>query len=123
MQCSHIDIHSRVALSIDKQKIVEVALGGIGEISSVMPPLFHACDVNRLQFYKRDIEKAKALLKESGVGPIKFKLAIGPTTAYSVIAQVIKDNVAEIGLDAEISVSDEGSWIKTGESGEGIMRR
>ena len=106
-------LRQAVALSIDKQKIVEVALGGIGEISSVMPPLFHACDVNRLQFYKRDIEKAKALLKESGVGPIKFKLAIGPTTAYSVIAQVIKDNVAEIGLDAEISVSDEGSWIKS----------
>jgi peptide/nickel transport system substrate-binding protein len=106
-------LRQAVALAIDKQKMVEVALGGIGEVSSVMPPLFHACDVSKLQFYKRDVEKAKALLKESGVGPIKFRFAIGPTTAYSVIAQVVKDNLAEIGLDAEISVSDEGSWIKS----------
>jgi peptide/nickel transport system substrate-binding protein len=105
-------LRQAVALSLDKQKMVEVAFGGIGEVSSVMPPLFHACDVNSLQFYKRDIKKAKALLKESGIGPIKFRFAIGPTTAYSVLAQLVKDNVAEIGLDAEISVSDEASWIK-----------
>lgn len=105
-------LRQAVALSLDKQKMIEVAFGGIGEVSSVMPPLFKACDVNGLQFYKRDVEKAKALLKESGVGKVKFRFDIGPTTAYSVLAQLIKDNVAEIGLDAEISVSDEPSWIK-----------
>jgi peptide/nickel transport system substrate-binding protein len=105
-------LRQAVALCLDRPKIIEVALGGIGETSTVMAPLFKACDATGLPFYQRDIAKAKQLMAESGVGPIKFTLAIGPTPVYALIAQVIQDNVRELGLHADIAVSDEGSWIK-----------
>lgn len=105
-------LRQAVALSLDRQKMIDVALGGIGELSSVMAPVFNACDTSKLPFYTRDIEKAKKLVAETGVGALKFTMAIGPTPVYSLIAQIVKENVAELGLEADISVSDEGSWIK-----------
>ena len=105
-------LREAVVLSLDRQKMIDVALGGIGELSSVMAPVFKACDTTKLPFYARDIEKAKKLAAETGVGALKFTIAIGPTPVYSLIAQIVKENVAELGFEADISVSDEGSWIK-----------
>lgn len=105
-------LRQAVVLSLDRQKMIDVALGGIGELSSVMAPVFNACDTTKLPFYTRDIEKAKKLVAETGVGALKFTLAIAPMPVFSLLAQIVKENVAELGLEADISVSDEGSFIK-----------
>jgi peptide/nickel transport system substrate-binding protein len=105
-------LRQAVALCLDRQKIVQVALGGVSEPATVMAPLFKACDAKSLSLYSPDLAKAKKLLAEAGVGPVKFTIAIGPTAVYTAIAQVIKENVAQLGMDADIAVADEGSWIK-----------
>ncbi len=105
-------LRQAVALTIDRDTIRNIALGGAGEPTAAMAPAFGACDTSKLPYWNRDIEKAKAILKESGAEGTEFELLVRNLPADIQMAQVIKRNVAEIGLTADISVVDEGTWVK-----------
>ena len=77
-----------------------------------MAPAFGKCDTDQLGYWNRDIEKAKAVLAESGAEGTEFELLVRNLPADIQMAQVIKLNTAEIGLTANISVVDEGTWVK-----------
>jgi peptide/nickel transport system substrate-binding protein len=77
-----------------------------------MAPAFNKRDTSKLGFFQRDIERAKALVKEAGAEGLRFELLVRNVQADIQMAQVVKQNVAEIGLDANIAVLEEGSWVK-----------
>ena len=72
-------------------------------------------DVNHLCPY--DPAKAKALLAEAGYGPSKpltFELmADTEKSVFNVIATVIKEQMARIGVTANIRVLDKVTWMNT----------
>jgi peptide/nickel transport system substrate-binding protein len=109
---SNQKLRQAVALTIDRNKIRDFALGGAGEPTSAMAPGFNKCDTSKLPVWNRNIDQAKALLKESGAEGIEFELLVRSLPADIQMAQVIKQGVAEIGLTANISVVDEGTWVK-----------
>ena len=76
-----------------------------------MAPAFDKCDTDQLGYWNRDIEKAKAVLAESGAEGTEFELLVRNLPADIQMAQVIKQNAAEIDLTANISVVDEGTWV------------
>ena len=68
---------------------------------------------------KRDVAKAKALLKEAGVtGPITldFMVPNGPETR--AVAEVVQSMAAEAGFDLKIRVTEFATSLKQGEDGE-----
>jgi ABC-type transport system substrate-binding protein len=82
----------------------------------MLPPgTLDAADVNHMCPY--DQAKAKALLAEAGYGPQKpltFELMTNTEkSVFNVIATVIKDQMARIGVTANIRLVDKPSWMTT----------
>jgi peptide/nickel transport system substrate-binding protein len=67
----------------------------------------------------RDVEKAKALLKEAGVTPpvtVDFMVPKGAET--EAVAQVVQSMAAEAGFDMKIRVTEFATSLKQAEAGE-----
>lgn len=105
-------LRQAVALSLDREQIKNIALGGVGDPTAVMAPAFKACDTATLPLFTRNVDRAKALVAEAGAGGKAFELLVRNIPADIQMAQVIKQGVAEIGLVANIAVVDEGIWVK-----------
>lgn len=105
-------LRKAVALSLDREQIKNIALGGVGDPTAVMARAFKACDTSALPNFARDLDRAKELVAEAGAEGKSFELLVRNIPADVQMAQVIKQGVSEIGLDASISVVDEGIWVK-----------
>jgi len=105
-------LRQAVALSLDRDQIKNIALGGVGDPTAVMAPAFKACETAALPLFNRDLERAKALVAEEKAQGTTFELLVRNIPADIQMAQVIKQGVSEIGLDANIAVVDEGIWVK-----------
>ena len=68
---------------------------------------------------KRDLAKAKALLKEAGVtGRIPIDFMVGNTPETRAVAEVLQSMVAEAGFDLKIRVTEVATALKTAEDGD-----
>ena len=102
---------------IDRKEIVKIAFKGQATpwVGMNPPGTLDTVDVNHLCPY--DPAKAKALLAEAGYGPSKpltFELmADTEKSVFNVIATVIKEQMARIGVTANIRVVDKVTWMNT----------
>jgi len=102
---------------IDRQEIVKIAFKGKATpwVGMNPPGTLDTVDVNHMCPY--DQTKAKALLAEAGYGPAKpltFELmADTEKSVFNVIATVIKEQMARIGVTANIRLVDKVSWMNT----------
>jgi peptide/nickel transport system substrate-binding protein len=111
-----VRVRQAIALAIDRKQLVDTALGGLGQITGITPRAVPgACDpAGVLGATGRDVNKAKALLKEAGVGNLSFNLTVVPgfgALRAPQMAQVIQQNLNDIGVHANISVQDTGVWF------------
>ncbi len=68
---------------------------------------------------KRDVAKAKALLKEAGVtGPITVDLMVPNNPETKQVAELIQSMVAEAGFDVKIRVTEFATSLKEAEDGK-----
>lgn len=109
---SNLKLRQAVALCLDRNQIRNFALGGVGDDSSVMAPAFQKCDTSKLANFTQDIDSAKKLVQDAGADGLTFELLVRSLPADVQMAQVVKQNVAAIGLNAEIAVVEEGTWVK-----------
>jgi ABC-type transport system substrate-binding protein len=114
------DIRVRKAVGcygIDRQEIVKIAFKGQATpwVGMIPPGTLDAVDVNHMCPY--DLAKAKALLAEAGYGPQKpltFELMTNTEkSVFNVIATVIKEQMARIGVTVNIKLTDKPSWMVT----------
>ncbi|HSF05352.1 MAG TPA: ABC transporter substrate-binding protein [Methylomirabilota bacterium] len=102
---------------IDRKEVVQIAFKGQATpwLGMAAPGTLETVDVNHMCPY--DQAKAKALLAEAGYGPSKpltFEvMADTEKSVFSVIATVIKEQMARIGVTANIRVLDKVSWMNT----------
>jgi len=102
---------------IDRKEIVKIAYKGQATpwVGIIPPGTLDTVDVNHLCPY--DPARAKALLAEAGHGPQKpltFELMTNTEkSVFSVIATVIKEQMARIGVTANIRLVDKPSWMTT----------
>jgi peptide/nickel transport system substrate-binding protein len=109
-------VRQAIALAIDRKQMIDTALGGIGENTGITPKQFaDVCDPNAvLGASGRDVERAKALLQEAGVSNLSFKITLAP--AFGALrgpqmAQVIQQNLKDIGVNVEVVTMEGGAWI------------
>jgi peptide/nickel transport system substrate-binding protein len=107
-----IKVRQAVALALDREMIAKVAMGGSGEPATAVAPAFRAVNAARLQVYKRNVDKAKALLKEAGATGLAFEIVTGGEPAYQAICQVMQENLAQAGFNVKIVTVDEGTFVK-----------
>src|SRR5437879_6822536 len=114
------DLRVRKAIGcygIDRQEIVKIAFKGQATpwVGMNPPGTLDTVDVNHMSPY--DQARAKALLAEAGYGPQKpltFELmADTEKSVFNVIATVIKEQMARIGVTANIRLVDKTTWLVT----------
>src|SRR6266849_7847671 len=112
------DIRVRKAVGcygIDRKEIVQIAFKGQATpwVGIIPPGTPDTVDVNHLCPY--DPARAKALLAEAGYGPQKpltFELMTNTEkSVFNVIATVIKEQMARIGVIVNIRLVDKPSWM------------
>ncbi len=68
---------------------------------------------------KRDIEKAKALMKEAGItGKLTLDYMVNNAPESRAIAEVIQSMAAEAGFDLRLRVTEVATALKAGEDGD-----
>jgi peptide/nickel transport system substrate-binding protein len=102
-------VRQAVALSIDRKQIANM-LGG-AQPSTAFAPMFNACDANQLDIFERDVKRAKALLKEAGVGKLTLDMPNVPGAVNDAMYAVLQKNFADIGITVNIENMDEGTWV------------
>jgi peptide/nickel transport system substrate-binding protein len=100
---------------INREEIVTIAFKGQATpwVGMNPPGTLDTVNVNHMCPY--DPTKAKALLKEAGYGPDKplsFELMTNTEkSVFNVIATVIKEQMARIGVTANIKLVDKVTWM------------
>ena len=111
------DVRVRQALccAIDRQQILDLAFDGYGSLigSSMYPAFGKYFDDSLTNYYTHDVEKAKALLADAGY-PDGFAMTITVPSNYQPhidTAQVIVEQLKEVGITAEILPVTWESWL------------
>lgn len=117
------DIRVRQALcyAVDKDAVIDMAFDGYGSpIGSSMYPAFGKYfDESLTDYYPHDVEKAKALLADAGY-PNGFEMTITVPSNYKPhmdTAEVLVQQLAEIGVTATIEAVEWQSWVKDAYTG------
>ena len=120
-----VNFRKAVAYAINKTEIVDtIYLGYATPIDSLVYAELPEHNPNLPQ-YECDTEKAKSILDEAGYidtdgdgireapdgTPLEFKLVVAePWTSLFKIAQVIKGDLAKVGIKIDVVVIDESTW-------------
>ena len=115
-------VRQAIAYAVDRNAInMSVKMGGATVLTEANIPATHDYYGQDEIYAARDIEKAKALLEEAGVeeGSVNLKLTVGSDWQYQVdAAQIIKQQLAEIGINCEISAMESGVYFDGLNSGD-----
>ena len=106
-------------LSLDREAINQVVyngefMPGNQWVNPQSPYYQHAFPIP-----KRDVDKAKALMKEAGVtGRVSIDFMIGNNPETRAVAEVMQSMVAETGFDLKIRVVEAATAFKSAEDGD-----
>ena len=108
-------VRQALSYAVDKQGIIDLAFDGYGSpIGSSMYPAFGKYfDESLTDYYPHDTEKAKELLAQAGY-PDGFSMTITVPSNYKPhmdTAQVLVQQLAEVGITAEIQAVEWESWV------------
>lgn len=112
----NVDARLAVAYAIDTEAIVDIVYSGYAEVSRcnvAMDNVDATEDLFDIGVYGEGYnpEKAKALAESSGlVGKTVHLITNGSSDAVT-IAELVQDNLKEIGVPVEITNYDAGSWL------------
>jgi peptide/nickel transport system substrate-binding protein len=106
-------------LAIDRETINQVVFNGefvpASQFVNPQSPYYQ----EKYPVPKRDIEKAKALMKEAGVKtPLALDFMVSNTPETRAVAEVVQSMVAEAGFDLKIRVTETATALKEGEDGK-----
>ena len=106
-------VRQAIAFAINREEIAEAATFGTAEATQDPIPSSSAWAYNYAP-YEQDLDMARQLLEEAGVGD-GFELEIMPTTQYEEsirIAQVMQAQLAAVGIQAEIRTLEWAEWLE-----------
>ena len=112
-------VRQALDLSIDREAINQVVFNGEFKPGNQWVNPDHPYYQTAFPVRGRDVEKAKALLKEAGVTPpvaVDFMVPKGAET--EAVAQVVQSMAAEAGFDMKIRVTEFATSLKQAEAGE-----
>ncbi|QDS33116.1 ABC transporter substrate-binding protein [Brevibacillus brevis] len=121
---SDVRLRKAVALSVDRDPLVQVALNGFGKpvYGPLAPTIYgysEAIESKAKQLYTRDLGKAKQLLAEAGWTdsngdgivdkdgiPLSVEMLVSQEPAFQRAVQILQSQLKEAGIDMKISVQE-----------------
>ena len=117
-----VRVRRAIANAIDRDAInLSVKMGNATVLHDANIPATHEGYVNANTYPARDVDKAKALLAEAGYQPgqISLTLKVGSDFKYQVdAAQMIKQQLADAGIQVEISALESGIFFDSLNAGD-----
>ncbi|RKW70449.1 ABC transporter substrate-binding protein [Galactobacter caseinivorans] len=108
-----VRVRKALALALDREGILKAGAGGYGEVSNTMTtrtawggldPATVEGAFASVEPYQRDLEKAKALVKEAGAQGKEITIATAPiSNDFTVSSQATAAALTEIGLKPKIN--------------------
>ncbi len=112
-------VRRALELSIDRDAINQVAFNGEFVPGNQWIPPQNPYYQKAFPIPKRDVAKAKALLKEAGVsGPIDIDFMVPNNPELRQVAEVIQSMAAEAGFDLKIRLTEFATSLKQSEDGQ-----
>jgi len=111
-------VRQALDLSIDREALNQVVFNGEFTPGNQWVSPTHPYYQKAFPVQPRDVEKAKALLKEAGVKtPITVDYMVPKGTEYEAVAQAVQSMAAEAGFDIKIRVVEFATTFKEAQSG------
>jgi peptide/nickel transport system substrate-binding protein len=112
-------VRQALDLSIDREAINQVVFNGEFKPGNQWVNPDHPYYQKAFPVRPRDVAKAKALLKESGVTlPVSVDFLVPKGAETEAVAQVMQSMAAEAGFDMKIRVTEFATSLKQAEAGE-----
>jgi peptide/nickel transport system substrate-binding protein len=105
-------------LSLDRAGIVKVAMDGEATPGNQWVPPSNSFYANNVPIPKRDIPRAKALLKEAGVTNPSFTLMTPTTSDGQRVAQVVQAMAKDAGFDVKIQSTEFATSLNMADKGQ-----
>lgn len=117
----NVKVRKAMQMAIDRQTILDTLYGGRGQLENGIFPhglIGYNPDLPAIQY---DPEGARALLAEAGY-PNGFTMEISADMSASdttnMALEIIKEELAQVGINANIKNYDESTWLDTRKSGD-----
>ncbi len=112
----NLALRKAISFAINRKEITDYILEGLGlpAYEGIMPPSVTGSSSDSSLIRKNDIEKAKEILKEAGIKPgkeIEFWVTRGRYLLDSEIAEAIRGQIANIGLNVNMRVMEYASLM------------
>jgi peptide/nickel transport system substrate-binding protein len=112
-------VRQALDLSIDREAITQVVFNGEFVPGNQWVSPEHPYYQKALPVQKRDLAKAKTLLKEAGVAlPVGVDFMVTKGAENEAVAQVIQSMAAEAGIDLKIRLIEFATSFKQAQAGE-----
>lgn len=119
---NNVQVRKAIQMAIDRQTILDSVYSGDGAlVDGIYPAGLIGYSEDNQGWLTYDPEGAKALLAEAGYADgFTMELASDSSAASGVllVLQIIQQNLADVGITAEIKSYDEASWLDLRNSGE-----
>ncbi|MBQ9048875.1 MAG: ABC transporter substrate-binding protein [Solobacterium sp.] len=115
--CGDLKVRQAIAYAIDREVIALGAYEGVGQVAMT----FFSNNVENIKVfsdeewpYHKDLDKAKELLKEAGYeNGFEMTILTNQDANRSMAAQIVKSQLAEIGITANIVNYDNATYAAT----------
>ena len=106
------EVLQAIQYAIDKEAIVSAVSYGYGSVAHTMIPDFAFGHTDSITT-EYNVEKAKMLLDEAGY-PDGFEVTLNAFSdqTYTETANIIQNQLAEIGIDVKLSITDQATLIE-----------
>jgi peptide/nickel transport system substrate-binding protein len=112
-------VRQALELAIDREAIVQVVFNGVAVAGNQWVSPQNGYYQKSLPVPARNVEKAKALLKEAGVKtPITVDYMVPNNVETRQVAEMIQAMAGEVGFDMKIRVTEFATSLKQAEAGE-----
>ncbi|MFI5624812.1 ABC transporter substrate-binding protein [Nocardioides sp. NPDC051685] len=114
-------VRQALNLGIDRKQLIEIGSQGAGVLSGAVPPgdPYGTEADESTPYYKHDVKRAKELLAEAGAENLTLTLAIRSDSPEKIAtAQLVKEQLAQIGVTLEIKQSDWSRLVSEITSGQ-----
>src|ERR1700742_3367794 len=116
---ANVKVRQALDLSIDREALNQVAFNGEFTPGNQWVSPSHPYYQQSFPIRPRNVEKAKALLKEAGVAlPVSIDYMVPKGSEYEAVAQVVQSMAAEAGFDLKLRLIEFATSFKQVQAGE-----
>jgi peptide/nickel transport system substrate-binding protein len=111
-------VREALELSLDRQGLAQVVMDNEAQVGNQWVAPTNAWYAKNVPVPRRDIERAKALLKEAGVPRPSFTLVAPTTSDAQRLAVVIQSMAREAGFDVKIQAAEFATSLNMADKGD-----